>query len=50
MWREDLAKDCKQITTFITSETSNNSRVSLRLVPGNWHSLSRFAGYGSMGA
>ncbi len=23
-WQEDLAKECKQITTFITSETSNN--------------------------
>ncbi|TAJ06890.1 group II intron reverse transcriptase/maturase [Marinilabiliaceae bacterium JC017] len=30
MWRDDLAKECKQITTFITNETSNNSRVSLR--------------------
>ena len=29
-WREDLAKECKQITTFIETETNINSRVSLR--------------------
>ena len=28
-WREDLAKECKQITTFISSKTSNISRVEL---------------------
>jgi RNA-directed DNA polymerase len=28
-WREDLAKVCKQITTFVQIETKNNSRVSL---------------------
>ena len=30
LWREDIAKECKQITTFITNETKVNSRVSLR--------------------
>jgi len=29
-WREDLAKECKQITTFISNKDSNNSRVALR--------------------
>jgi len=29
-WREDLAKECKQITTFDVKETKINSRVSLR--------------------
>jgi RNA-directed DNA polymerase len=29
-WREDLAKECKQITTFMSNKYSNNSRVSLR--------------------
>jgi len=29
-WREDLAIECKQTTTFVTNETSTNSRVSLR--------------------
>jgi RNA-directed DNA polymerase len=29
-WREDLAKECKQITTFMSNKNSNNSRVSLR--------------------
>ncbi len=29
-WREDLAKQCKQITTFNDSETNTYSRVSLR--------------------
>ncbi len=28
--REDLAKECKQITTFISNKDSNNSRVALR--------------------
>ena len=27
-WREDLAKKCKQITTFVKNETNNNSRVT----------------------
>ena len=30
MWRQDLAKECKQITMFVKNETKNNSRVSLR--------------------
>jgi RNA-directed DNA polymerase len=30
MWREDLAKECRQITTFISSNNRQNSRVSLR--------------------
>jgi len=29
-WREELAKECKQITTFISNKDSKNSRVSLR--------------------
>ena len=29
-WREDLAKECKQITTFVEKEINFNSRVSLR--------------------
>lgn len=29
-WREDLAKECKQITTFDVKETIINNRVSLR--------------------
>ena len=29
-WREDLAKECKQITKFVEKETNVNSRVSLR--------------------
>ena len=29
-WREDLAKECKQITTFMSNKNSNNSWVSLR--------------------
>jgi len=29
-WRGDLAKECKQITTFVKKETNFNSRVSLR--------------------
>ena len=29
-WREDLAKECKQITTFIEMGSNINSRVSLR--------------------
>ena len=29
-WREDLSKECKQITTFVEKETKINSRVSLR--------------------
>ena len=29
-WREDLARECKQITTFVKNETKINSRVSLR--------------------
>jgi len=29
-WREDLAKECKQITTFGDKKTNINSRVSLR--------------------
>ena len=29
-WREDLAKECKQITTFVEKEIKFNSRVSLR--------------------
>ncbi len=29
-WREDLAKECKQITTFGVKETIINNRVSLR--------------------
>ena len=29
-WREDLVKECKQITTFISSKDRNNSRVTLR--------------------
>ena len=29
-WREDLAKECNQITTFDVKETKINSRVSLR--------------------
>jgi len=29
-WREDLAKECQQITTFMSSKVSNNSRVALR--------------------
>jgi len=29
-WREDLAKECKQITTFMENKNSKNSRVSLR--------------------
>jgi len=28
--REDLAKECKQITTFISNKDSSNSRVALR--------------------
>ena len=28
--REDLAKECKQITTFISNKNSSNSRVALR--------------------
>ena len=28
--REDLAKECKQITTFVDNETNAISRVSLR--------------------
>ncbi|MEA1981394.1 MAG: group II intron maturase-specific domain-containing protein [candidate division Zixibacteria bacterium] len=31
-WREDLAKESKQITTFIEMETNINSRVALRQV------------------
>jgi RNA-directed DNA polymerase len=31
-WREDLAKECKQITTFMSNKNSNNSRVTLRRV------------------
>lgn len=31
-WREDLAKECKQITTFMSSKNSNNSRVTPRRV------------------
>ena len=27
-WREDLAKECRQITTFVRNETKTNSRVS----------------------
>ena len=27
-WREDLAKECRQITTFVKNETKTNSRVS----------------------
>ncbi len=27
-WRKDLAKECKQITTFMSSKNSNNSRVT----------------------
>ena len=27
-WREDLAKECKQITTFISQKSCNNSRVN----------------------
>ncbi len=29
-WREDLAKECKQITILAVKETKNNSRVFLR--------------------
>jgi RNA-directed DNA polymerase len=29
-WREDLARECKQITTFGDKKTNFNSRVSLR--------------------
>ena len=29
-WREDLAKECKQITIFMTNRNSNNSRIYLR--------------------
>ena len=29
-WREDLAKECKQVTTFVMQETINHGRVSLR--------------------
>jgi len=29
-WREDLAKECKQFTTFVKKEINFNSRVSLR--------------------
>jgi RNA-directed DNA polymerase len=29
-WREGLAKECRQITTFISNKNSNNSRVALR--------------------
>lgn len=29
-WREDLAKECKQITTFMSGKNSNDSRVALR--------------------
>jgi len=25
LWRKDLAKECKQITTFMSSKNSNNS-------------------------
>jgi len=28
----DLAKECKQITTFMSDKKSNNSRVALRRV------------------
>ncbi len=28
-WREDLAKECKQVTTFVMQETINHGRVSL---------------------
>ena len=28
-WKNDLAKDCRQITTFMTNKISKNSRVSL---------------------
>lgn len=31
-WREDLAKECKQITTFMTNKKCNNSRVTPRRV------------------
>jgi RNA-directed DNA polymerase len=31
-WREQLAKECKQITTFISNENSDNSRVTPRRV------------------
>jgi len=27
-WRENIAKDCKQITTFMSSKNSNNSRIT----------------------
>jgi len=27
-WREDVAKKCRQITTFVNNETINNSRVT----------------------
>jgi hypothetical protein len=27
-WREDLAKKCKQNTTFVIKETKTNSRVT----------------------
>jgi len=29
-WREDLAKECKQITTFMENKNSKNSRVTPR--------------------
>jgi RNA-directed DNA polymerase len=29
-WRANLAKECKQITTFMSDKKSNNSRVTLR--------------------
>lgn len=29
-WREDLAKECKQITTFISNKDCSSSRVALR--------------------
>jgi len=31
-WRKDLAKKCKQITTFMSSKNNNNSRVTHRRV------------------
>jgi len=31
-WRDDLAKECKQITPFISDKNSNNSRVDLNKV------------------
>jgi len=32
LWRKDLAKECKQITAFMSSKNSNNSRVTPRRV------------------